>query len=156
MSKKSSILSNDWQVAGLMQGGGGAAVGGGAFSFVMKSERAKFCGIFTFLGAGLAVGGSSGGASAPNLLTGGLNWSPLKGYQDRHFSADNIDGCAGRLSTMGASLGAGLGVVAITAFGWGGFVFNSQDSLGISFGGGAAAMTLVGRWDLATETVMYR
>lgn len=156
MSRKASIAANDWQVAGIMQGGGGAAIGGGLFGFAFKSERANYCGIFSFVGAGLAAGGSAGGASAPNMSTGGLNWSKIKSYNDRYFSAEDLDGCGGRLSTMGAALGAGLGAVAITAFGWGGFLFNSQDSLGISFGGGASAMTLVGRWDLVRETMMYR
>ncbi|SIO15259.1 hypothetical protein [Vannielia litorea] len=153
MSKKSETMANDWQVAGLMQAGGGAAVGGGVFGFMFKSMTAQFCGVFTFAGLGLAVGGSSGGASAPDMMRGGFNWSKIKG--ERWFSADDLDGSAGRLSCMGAALGAGVGTTAITAFNWGGFLFNSQDSIGISFGGGASAMTTVGRWSLVTETIMY-
>lgn len=152
MSK--SRNASDWKIAGAAQLGGGAAVGGGVFMFVVQSDTANFSGSYTFAGAGLAVGGSMGGASMPDFSTGGLSWTNLE--CDRAFSADDLDGSAGRLTTAGAGLAVGAGVVIVTAFNWGGYLFSSQECYGFSVGVGASAASLVGRWDLISEGAMQR
>ncbi|MBY6049775.1 hypothetical protein KUV47_20285 [Vannielia litorea] len=139
-----NIKAADWRVAGLAQIGGAAAVGGGVWTFEMRSATANHRGTYTFTGYGLGVGGSLGGASMPDFSTGGLSYTDLE--CERAFSADDLHGSAGRLTTAGAGLSVGYGVTIITAFNWGGYMFSSQECFGGTIGVGASAITTAGMW----------
>jgi len=152
MSRK--IHADDWKVAGAAQVGGAAVVGGGVWTFIMQSAKANFSGMFTFTGYGLGAGGSLGGASMPDWQSGGLSWTELE--CERAFSANDLDGSAGRLTTAGAGLSVGYGVTIITAFNWGGYMFSSQECFGGTIGVGASAITTAGMWHLLSEGGMQR
>jgi len=134
----------DWEVAGVAQVGGAATLGGGAWMFEFKSTLAAVKQAFVFVGAGLGVGGSVGGASAPDFSAGTPSYTAIT--CDRAFSVDDLSGSAGRLTTAGAGLAVGYGVTIISAFNLRGSMFSSQECYGISIGVGAGAMTTVGYW----------
>ncbi len=134
----------DWEVAGVAQVGGAATVGGGVWMFEFKSTLAAVKQPFIFVGGGLGLGGSMGGASAPDMSSGTPSYTALT--CDRAFSINDLSGSAGRLTTAGAGLSVGYGVTIITAFNWGGSMFSSQECYGISIGVGASAITMVGYW----------
>ena len=154
MADNKFTRATDWKIAGLAQIGGAAVVGAGIWTFVLQSAHANFSGTYTFTGYGLGAGGSVGGASVPDLSTGGLSWTSLE--CDRAFHADDMDGCMGRLTTAGAGLAVGAGVVIVSAFNWGGSMFSSQECFGASIGVGASAMTTAGMWHLLSEGSMQR
>lgn len=149
-----TIKANDWKVAGAAQVGGGAGPAAGVWTFVFQSEQAQFSGMYAYGGFGLGAGGSVGGASAPDLRTGGLSWTQLE--CEKNFSADDLDGAGGRLTTAGAGLAVGYGAAIITAFGWNGFFFSSQECFGFSIGVGASAVTTAGRWERMSVGAMQR
>ncbi len=136
--------ATDWGVAGVAQVGGAATVGGGLWMFEFKSVLAAARQPFVFIGAGLGLGGSMGGASAPDMSAGTPSYTSIA--CDRPFSVDDLSGSAGRLTTAGAGLALGYGVTIVTAFNWGGSMFSSQECYGISIGVGASAITMVGYW----------
>jgi hypothetical protein len=136
--------ASDWKVAGAAQVGGAAGLGAGAWTMIFQSEAANWSGMFAFIGGGIGEGGSIGGASMPDLSTGGLNWSSLT--CDQPFSAADLNWSGGRLSTAGAGLAVGYGVVIITAFNMSGTLFSSQNCFGGTIGVGASIMTTVGVW----------
>lgn len=146
--------ARDWKIAGIAQVGGAAIVGGGVWFFVLQSERADFSGTFSFAGFGLGAGGSAGGGSAPDLSTRGLSWTELE--CDRLFCAEDMDGCGGRLSTAGAGLAVGAGITIVSAFNWGGSMFESQNCIGFTIGVGAGAMTTSGFWKMLDSGRMRR
>lgn len=146
--------ARDWKVAGMANVGGAVTVGAGVWTFVFQSQSAQYSGSFTFAGGGLGLGGSLGGASMPDFSTGGLSWTSLE--CDRSFSAMDLHRSAGRLTTAGAGLAVGYGVVIISAFNWGGSMFSSQECFGGSVGVGASAMTTVGMWNLLQRGGMQR
>ncbi|MBT0957505.1 hypothetical protein IV417_08905 [Alphaproteobacteria bacterium KMM 3653] len=148
------IKADDWKVAGAAQVGGAAVVGGGVWTFIFQSAHAHFSGMYTFTGFGLGAGGSMGGASMPDFSSGGLSWTNLE--CDRSFSADDLDGSAGRLTTAGAGLAVGYGVAIVSAFNWGGSMFSSQECFGGSIGVGASAITMAGAWNMLSEGGMQR
>ncbi len=141
--------ASDWKVSGVAQVGGAAAVGGGAWTLIFKSDSADYAAMFAFLGGGLGAGGSVGGASMPDFSNGGLSWTHIE--CDEAFSAADLNWSAGRLTTAGAGLAVGYGVIIISAFDWGGPMFSSQECFGGSIGVGASAMTTVGVWKWMDE-----
>jgi hypothetical protein len=149
-----STRATDWKVAGAAQVGGAAAVGGGIWCFVFQSETAQWSGMFAFGAVGLGEGGSIGGASLPDFSSGGLNWSQLE--CDRAFSAADLNWSPGRLSTAGAGLAVGYGVVILTAFNLSGSMFSSQNCWGGTVGVGASIMTTVGMWKWMSTGAMQR
>jgi len=136
--------ATDWEVAGVAQVGGAATVGGGLWMFEFKSSLAGMKVPFLFIGAGLGLGGSIGGASAPDMSSGQPSYTALR--CDRAFGVDDLSGSAGRLTTAGAGMAVGYGVVIITAFNFRGPMFASQECYGFTIGVGASAMTTVGMW----------
>lgn len=146
--------ARDWKVASLAQVGGAAAVGAGVWTFIVQSDQANFSGTYAFTGYGLGVGGSLGGASMPDFSTGGLSWTSLE--CDRQFTGWDLDGCGGRLTTAGAALSVGYGVVIISAFNWGGSLFSSQECFGGAIGVGASAITTAGAWKMLSEGRLQR
>jgi len=144
----------DWKVAGAANVGGAVSVGAGVWTFVFQSESAQFSGMYYFVGAGIGAGGSLGGASMPDWSSGGLAWTELE--CDRAFSADDLHNSAGRLTTAGAGLAVGGGVVILTAFNLRGSMFSSQNCWGGSIGVGASAMTTVGAWRRMSIGAMQR
>ncbi|MEO1116198.1 MAG: hypothetical protein AAFY05_27925, partial [Pseudomonadota bacterium] len=69
---------------------------------------------------------------------------------NRIFSANDLDGCYGRLTTAGAGAGGGYGLCSISAVNMGGSLFSSQDVNGPAFTAGASAMTTMGIWARVT------
>lgn len=140
----------DWKVTSLGQVGGGAGVAGGAWFFTFRSKTAKVEVPFVFVGFGLGVGGSLGGASIPNASDakrGNLSWTNVLHVDEDGFKADDLNWAKGRLTTIGASVGAGYGVMYITAFTtFGGTLFRPRQLVGYVAGVGANAATTFGMW----------
>ena len=131
-----SKRSNDWEVLGVSAVAGGAGPAGGEF-------------IFHFRRDGGAVAVMS--CSVYGLGVGGMGGSVLGTYSritaERSFSINDLDGCAGRLTTAGAGLGAGYGLVYISAFGFSaGNLFLSQSVGGFTLTAGAGALTGISYW----------
>lgn len=115
----SSKKANDWEIAGIAQVGGADVVGAGVYFFEFRSKAADFRGQFIFIGGGLGLGGSVGGASmpAPGDFVCARAYSPFSSLRcDRDFSADDLDLVAGRITSAGASFAYGYSVVRVTAF----------------------------------------
>jgi hypothetical protein len=139
-----STKANDWEVAGVAQVGGAAAVGGGVWWLEFRSSAAGMKETFMFGGLGIGVGGSVGGASAPDFSTAQPSYSPLA--CERAFSIHDLNYSAGRLTTAGAGLAVGYGLVYVSAFNFDGALFSSQSCHGFTVGVGASAITTVGMW----------
>ena len=149
-----STTARDWKVAGAAQIAGAFGPGAGVWTFILQSETAGHSGMFLFAAVGLGGGGSLGGASMPDWSTGGLSWTSLE--CDRAFSAADLNWSAGRLSTAGAGLAVGYGVVIISAFNMRGSLFSSQNCFGGSIGVGASIMTTAGMWKWMSTGSMQR
>jgi len=149
-----STQASDWQVAGAAQVGAAAGVGGGGWMFVFQSRAANYSASFLFAGFGLGAGGSMGGASMPDLSSGGMSWSSIR--CDQAFSGEDLNYSAGRLTTAGAGLAVGYGFVYISAFNWSGSLFSSQSVGGFSIGVGASAITTAGVWKWMSTGNMRR
>jgi len=113
--------------------------------FLFRSPTAKIRrAAFLFAGGGLGGGGSIGGAGLPDLSSGRIVYTKLK--CDSPFSVSDLNWSGGRVSSAGVGFVAGYGAVCITAFGWGGFRFNSQTVHGLGIQTGLSAVTTVGIW----------
>jgi hypothetical protein len=131
-----SKKSTDWEVLGVSAVAGGAGPGGGEFIFHFRRE-----------GGAVAVMS----CTVYGLALGGLGGSVLGTYSritpECAFSINDLDGCAGRLTTAGAGLGAGYGLVYISAFGLHvGNLFLSQSVGGFTITAGAGALTGMAYW----------
>jgi hypothetical protein len=144
--------ADDWEVSSICQAGGASGAGGGVWLFNFQSADANFYGAnFIFIGGGMGVGGSIGGASFPNMFKqsrlGGsaLVWSSIQ--CDRPFSAADLNWAPGRVTTAGLSLSVGYTLLYVSAknlpFS---SLFLSQSCNGPSIGVGATAMATVGLW----------
>ena len=135
--------ATDWEFACICQIGGAAGLGGGAFMFDFKSESAEVHEEVFFFGGGIGVGGSVGGAFAPDLSTGRVSFSPIT--CENPFSLNNLHNCIARITSLGASLAVGAGIMYISA----GNYFNGQGGFGLSVGGvGLAGFTFMGIWEV--------
>jgi hypothetical protein len=139
-----STRATDWEASGIAQVGGGAGPAAGYFLFSFRSREADILANFVFSGAGIGLGGSAGGASAPDFETGDISWSSITCTNS--FSANDLHNCFGRLTTAGAGFAIGYGVACITAGGWTRTLFESQNMWGMSIGVGAGGLSCLGFW----------
>ncbi len=131
--------ANDWQVLGIAQLAGGAAVGGGIFFLEFKSATAQVSEAFVFLGGGLGVAAYSSGTAAP--------FSKYESIAcDQSFSITDLNNSPGRITSGGISLVAGFGILYISAFNLSGPLFSSQGVYGPCAGVGAGLLTTFGIW----------
>ncbi|WP_420332419.1 hypothetical protein [Roseibium sp.] len=138
--------ASDWEVSGYMDGGVGAGIAGGYWTFIFRSRAANYAGLYGFAGGGLGFGGRGGSVSLPEFGGEAAHYSYTRIDCNRIFSANDLDGCYGRLTTAGAGAGAGYGLCSISAVNMGGSLFSSQDVNGPGFTAGASAMTTMGIW----------
>ena len=138
--------ANDWQVCMILSIAGGAGIAAGTYRFDFYSASAGICARFKFVGFGVGEGGDLSGTALPANLGPFSPWSSIS--CDRDFSVWDLNGSWGRLTSVVAGMGVGLGPVLITAAkpflnSW----FHSQDVGGFGTGGfGASGELLVGRW----------
>ena len=131
--------ARDWKCATAAQIGGAAQVGGGVYWILFQSAEAHAREMFMFIGGGLGLGGSVGGANVtPDSLTAITC--------DQAFSVADLNMSPGRLTLAGAALAVGYAVVYISAFNLSGSLFTSQYVGGFGAGVGVSAQTLVGYW----------
>ena len=129
--------SNYWEVLSVSSVSGGAGPGGGVFVFHFRRDQGAVA-VFSCVTYGLGVGGAGGSV--------GGNYSRIT--TERSFSVDDLDGCAGRITSLGAAWGGGIGSCHISAFGLSvGNLFLSQQVGGVSFGAGAGGVVGLCRWD---------
>jgi hypothetical protein len=137
----------DWKICGIAQVGGAGGLGAGIWWFELKSDSLGLREPVMFLGAGVGVGGSIGGASGPDLSDLG-NAKPAYADLtcDRAFSVGDLDMSAGRITSAGVGLAVGYGLVYISAFNLNGSMFYSQSVGGLTVGVGAGAIATIGYW----------
>ena len=143
--------ASDWQVAGIAQVGGAAGLGAGVWWFEFFSQAVNTREPFMFIGAGIGAGGSIGGASAPDLTDLG-NAKPAYSQLAcaRPFSVSDLDMSIGRLTSAGAGIGPGYGLLYISGLNTDGALFSSQSVSGWTIGVGATAIAVIGYWRSTT------
>lgn len=156
--------TSDWQVCCLGQVAGGTGLAGGLFLFCFYSSAAGGSAYYTFGGIGAGVGGNASGVLNPEDY-GALSspWSSMYNVPYmcgvKPFNTYDLHGAGGRISSLGAGIGAvGYGVTYITA---GPFskptdhYFFSQNVGGLGFGVGkgigANGSVLLGSWGFLKE-----
>jgi hypothetical protein len=143
-----SARVDDWQAVGIAQAGGADIVGAGIYCFNFRSLSANFSGTYLFIGAGVGLGGSLGGGTAPSpsqfVSKAYPNlYSPIKCR--RPFSGDDLDMSYAVLETLQVQVAYGYSLTHISA-GWVDKLFASQDASGWGTGVGAGGAVLVGIW----------
>ncbi|MGI8638793.1 MAG: hypothetical protein ACR2MG_02420 [Pyrinomonadaceae bacterium] len=141
--------ASDWKVkdaGGISQAVGLAA---GVWLFIFKSNTARCTSLLAFSGMGLGLGiewklikGIETSISGPLFVEG--EGTPIK--CENSFSASEMNGKFGLVSSVGAAAGAGYGIVAITAFSLRKNYFKTQPIRGWNSGVGASAISSFGTW----------
>ena len=93
-----TVAASDWETQGVAQVGGAAGLGGAMYLFVFRSRSADCRALFVFIGAGVGLGGSVGGASVPSPSDILQNVSPYMWTSipcTRAFAATDLDVCYG-------------------------------------------------------------
>jgi hypothetical protein len=154
-----SIQANDWQCVGVAQAGAVAGVGAGVYFFEFRSRNADFRGAFNLFGAGIGLGGSLGGATAPSPSDVIHNRNPdlfTSLRADRPFSANNLHLSYANYRSIGASAAVGYSIVRISAASLWNNWFTGQDVSGWGIGGiSAGAVALGGLWVKLSEGKYY-
>lgn len=145
--------ASDWKVSGLGELSGALGLAGGVWLFGFRSNTAqcKALLLFSGMGGGLGIelklkGAINGlkevlqGLSAPLFAEGEGN--PIK--CDRAFSAAELNGKFGLISSVGVAAGARYGVAAISAFSIRKNYFKLQPVHGWNAGVGASAIQAYG------------
>ncbi len=141
--------ASDWKVKGAGKLSGAAGLAAGIWVFVFRSKTAKCTAILAFSGMGGGLGFEwklvqeiKTGLGSPLFVDGEGNSINC----DRAFSASELNGKFGLISSVGAAAGAGYGVAAITAFSITKNYFKVQPVHGWSAGVGASAIQAFGTW----------
>ncbi len=140
--------ASDWKVKGAGKLSGAVGLAAGLWLFVFKSNSAQCTALLAFSGMGLGLGLELKlnevikGLGVPLSIEGEGN--PIK--CDRSFSASELNGKFGLISSVGAAVGAGYGVAAISAFSIRKNYFKLQPVHGWNAGVGASAIQAYGTW----------
>lgn len=138
----------DWKVSGLGKLSGAAGLAAGVWLFGFGSNSAQCRAILAFSGMGgglgleLKLNAAAKGLGAPLFADGEGNFINC----DRAFSASELNGKFGLISSVGASAGAGYGVAAISAFSIRKNYFKLQPVHGWNAGVGVSAIHAFGTW----------
>jgi hypothetical protein len=135
--------ANDWQCVCVLQAGGAAGAGGGAFMFDWYSPTANLSARFELLAGGVGAGGNLTGASLPDA------WSTVSCNQS--FCVYDLDGADGWIESLSIGVGVQYSVTYISARVIGGadYLFEDQSVGGFSLGASAGVFALVGSWQFA-------
>jgi len=144
-----STKVTDWQVCCFSGVAGGAVVAAGIYKFIFYSQQAGVSESFLLRGVGIGVGGNASGMTLPqDFGTLGSPWSAID--CDKAFSAADLRGSWGRLTTLGGGIGVQYALVFLTAsthFWSTESFFHSQSVGGFGLGGaGAGGLTVTGTW----------
>ena len=144
-----STKVTDWQVCGFSGLAGGAVIAAGLYKFIFYSQQAGVSESFLLKGVGLGVGGNASGLVVPQDFGDlGSPWSSIDCNQA--FSAADLRGAWGRLTTLGGGIGIQYALVYLTAaahFWSTESFFNGQSVGGFSAGSaGAGGLTITGTW----------
>ena len=145
--------STDWECCGIANAGGGIVAGGGVYLFEFRSRRANYRAVYTFIGAGASLGAGFGGTAAPSPAQLARPnqpanlWSTVSGYNNRSFSARDLNNTTGWIASAGVSPTYGYALTTISAGAWN-RVFQDQDVSGWGVGVGAGIAILMGIWQI--------
>ena len=141
--------ASDWKVEGVGELSGAGGLAAGIWLFIFKSNSAHCTSLLAFSGFGLGIGFKwksieqiTTGLSGP-LFIGGEGKSI---HCQEEFSAAQLNGKFGLISSAGAAAGAGYGVAEISAYTIGRNYFKFQRIDGWSSGVGASAINAFGTW----------
>ena len=142
---------SDWRVAGLASVEAAAGPAAGTWFFVFASEDADVRLGFSFVGAGIGVGGRGGAADLPvGLESVGLQFTSLT--CDRPFSGLDLHRAGGRITGAGIGKGLGGATAILSAWSWSwrdSWLFQSQETYGANISVGGSAVSTVGMWSMA-------
>jgi hypothetical protein len=137
--------ASDWEFAGICQIGGAAGIGGGGYMFMFRSETAGERQDVYFFGGGIGMGGSAGGASAPQISTGEIPYSPIDCINP--FSMRDLHNSVGSIVSGGVSTIVGWNYTLIAATSSSTVYFERQGGWGGNIGGfGVGGTAFVGIW----------
>ena len=145
-----STRANDWQCVGVAQAGAVAGVGAGVYFFEFRSRNADFRGVYNLYAAGIGLGGSLGGATAPSPsdILHNRNpdlWSNIRA--ETPFSANDLHLSYGNYRSIGAGAGIGYSLVRLSGQSLFTDWFVGQDVSGWGIGGiSAGVVALGGLW----------
>ena len=105
--------ASDWQVFGRVSVAGGAGISAGFYVWDFYSPTAGISAVFGFHGIGLGEGGNLGSIGAPDDVGPITSWSSID--CDQPFSVYDMDSAWGRISALGAAIGAGYSAIYISA-----------------------------------------
>lgn len=160
--------TTDWQVCCLGQIAGGTGIAAGYFLLCFYSAEAGGAAYFSFSGIGMGVGGNASGILNPEDY-GDLSapWSQMYNVPYicgiNAFSATDLNGATGRLSSLGVGAGpVGYGVTYISASPFSSpndHYFFSQNVGGFGIGaptsiGGVGGEALKGAWTFLKEAAL--
>lgn len=146
--------ASDWKIKGLGKISAAPILAAGIWLFIFRSNEARCTTLFAFSGLGLGIGLEwklikeiKTGVSSPLFING--EGKSIK--CERTFSASEINGKFGIVSSIGAAAGVGYGVAEISAFTLGKNYFKYQHINGWNAGVGASAINAFGTWWLISN-----
>jgi len=140
--------ASDWKVKGAGKLSGAVGIAAGLWLFVYKSNSARCTALFAFSGVGLGLGLELKlnevvkGFGVPLFIEG--EGTSIK--CENSFSASEMNGKFGLVSSVGGAVGVGYGMVAISAFSFRKKYFKPQPIQGWNVGVGASALSSFGTW----------
>lgn len=148
-----STIARDWEVAGGVAVGGGAAVAINCWVFQFRSRVANVRSYVALTAAGIGVGGKFAAAGDANFRIENNDFKRI--HMENAMSLDNLHGCFGIVHAAGLAVGYGFSVVFITAYGYRIRYFLNESIYGVECGLEASISAVMGGvWAVSNDPPM--